>query len=235
MNKKILFAFALTLTTMLSSCGTKMPEPYKTTSVPAASPISTEAAKPAAEAAAVSVTTAAPAKTEETTAPAKTEETTTAQTKAENTPADVQAVQAVTMSNDNTAAPAQPAAETTDAPAAEDLFSGNYRGDIHTRATLKLSRNDDGSYNALIRWSGSAFEWVEWEFSGEFNGRQVLHFNNCTMKSCTGHEDGSMETETVYTNGTGYISISEESAERVGFIWKDDIQDAGKGVFFVKE
>lgn len=223
MNKKILSALTLTITMMLSGCGQTMPETYKTEAAIISNSGTTAAQKPSKEISTVVAET-----------DTKSDESVNITvTEAVNANEENQIAQVAAPLNDDTA-PVQISENIMVSPT-EDRFTGNYRGDIHTRATMNITKNDDGSYNVHIRWSGSCAEAAEWDFSGEIDGRQVLHYNNCTKKHTVTDENGNQTSEVVYTNGTGFINITQPDADKVGFGWKDDMEDEGKGVLFVKE
>ena len=185
----------------------------------------------------------------------ETEAATEAETDAATDAATEAATEAGTEKASETAAPATEAAartETvagTDAPAAEasesaataadeassfaDPFEGSYRESLSGRCVITLKNNGHG-YDGHIHWSSSASECSEWDFSGEFNGRQVLYYNDCTRAERVYTEDGSYTETIITTNGTGYIRIAEEG-EHTGLTWVDDNDDSGAQYFYEKE
>ena len=111
----------------------------------------------------------------------------------------------------------------------EDPFAGLYYEEIAGRGEIEVTNNGDNTYNVYIRWAGSAFEYGTWEFSGEFDGRQVLNYTNCVNKHIICDENGNETVETEYTDGTGYIKITDE-----GLFWQDDQDGAGDDTKFIK-
>ena len=115
------------------------------------------------------------------------------------------------------------------AQSSDDPFVGVYLEESNN-AALSVDRNGD-TYTVYIHWAYSDTSVAEWTFTGEFNGRQVLYYDNCIKNNITYAADGSASYEQVYTNGTGYISISEEGT-KTGIVWSDDVENAGSGAFF---
>ncbi|MBO4877076.1 MAG: acid shock protein [Ruminococcus sp.] len=217
MKKRI--ALIISAAMLLSGCGIINESPAASDT--AAS--STEASSEATEAATEAITDA------------PTEAPTEAETEAEKTEAPSEAV---TEAAEATAAgdPATEPTEQTETPEAvpEDVFAGKYCESIAGRGIITLTNNGNGVYNVHIHWAGSAFESAEWDFSGEFDGRQVLRYSDCTKKHCVYSEDGSCTEETVYTDGTGYLKIGEDGMN-VGLFWQDDIENSGADAWFVKQ
>ena len=112
-------------------------------------------------------------------------------------------------------------------------YVGSYHMENSQRGWMSIDQNGD-TYSVYITWMDSTSTVSEWSFTGEFNGRGVLSFDNCVKKNITYSADGEPEYEQVYTNGTGYIRVSEEGT-KTGITWFDDIEDAGSGVFFIKD
>lgn len=184
-------------------------------------------------------TTAAAAAEEATTAPQEAAEsvTTAADTAAETTTA------AVENTDTETATAADQSAETTDAAYesagshvnldTNDLFAGQFF-DENSDLTMVLDNIGNG-YKVNISCKVSDTQIDHWYLTGQFDGRAVLHYNNCSKYIVTLDENGmTSSTETVYTNGTGYIAISERGADDTGYVWSDDVDNAGSGAFFKK-
>lgn len=116
----------------------------------------------------------------------------------------------------------------------DDLFEGLYYNKSDRNDTLSIDCQNDTLYSVHISRKKSANETVEWYFTGEFNGRQVLNYENCVKSTMTVGEDGSVMSGTEYTDGTGYIQISE-TGEETGFVWHDAKENAGANDFFIKQ
>ena len=116
----------------------------------------------------------------------------------------------------------------------DDLFEGLYYNKSDRNDSLSIDCQNDTLYSVHISRKISAKETVEWYFTGEFNGRQVLNYENCVKSTMTVGEDGSVMSGTEYTDGTGYLQISE-TGEETGLVWHDAKENAGAKDFFIKQ
>ena len=169
-------------------------------------------------------TTAATAAQEETTA-----ETTTDAEEEKTTEADTTEA-ATTAGEEDTTADAESATSSLH----DDIFEGLYKDKNDSNNSLSIDCKNDKLYNVHISRKKSDTVTEEWFFTGEFNGRQVLNYENCCKSTMTTAEDGSVMSGTDYFDGTGYIQISEEGTE-TGIIWVDNKDNAGAGNFFIKQ
>ena len=112
----------------------------------------------------------------------------------------------------------------------EDLFAGTYVEPNAGRGVITITKGEGYTYNVFVTWSASAAIHSEWTFSGEFDGRQVLNYNDCTMTTYEYDEDGNENVITDYTDGTGYIHISEG-----GIDWQDDQDNVAEDTVFTKQ
>ena len=120
-----------------------------------------------------------------------------------------------------------------------DPYAGHFYDEVSQRCNIEITKSDsfdtDYTYNVTVRWSSSAFDTTEWTFSGQFNGRGVLSYTNCESKHYVTTSDDSEPQVTVdYSNGTGYLSVSERG-DKTGFVWNDDNFAASKDCFFAKD
>lgn len=169
----------------------------------------------------------------------KTETITTIVAEEETTSADEDAAAPVAES----AADAQTAADAEDTTAEGaaggaslipgDLFAGYYK-DENGDATMSIDNLNDTTYRVSITGKNSETEAVTWYFEGSFNGRQVLSYENCVKNTLVLKDDGSLNTVQEYTDGTGYLQISEEGT-KTGIVWNDYKENSGSGAFFVKQ
>ena len=113
-----------------------------------------------------------------------------------------------------------------------DVFAGEYLEEQAGRCQITITKNDTG-YDVHIRWAGSAYDHAEWDFSGEFDGKGVLYYSDCIKKTTAYAPDKSTETIN-YTDGTGYLRVSEEGT-KTGLIWVDDIEHAADDFFFIEK
>ena len=214
MKKKIISM--ITIAMMLSGCGVIDP------AAPAGNTDPTQAVTEAATETATEAVTEAAEPTATPTEAAATEEVTV-----EKEPETAAHVTEETVAETT-------AAEENPAPVTEDPFAGTYRESLSGRCGITLTNHGNGGYNVHIHWGASAFECAQWDFSGEFDGRQVLRYSDCVKKHLINTDGSDFTEETVYTDGTGYIRISEDG-ENVGLIWVDDNDNSGAEYFYVKE
>ena len=209
MKRKMIAALAFTM--LLCGCGETSDE---------------QKADTASEKTAPAVTTSAESTTTETASAETT--TTTAST------ADIQSEKAAdtTVTAAYEDASAVTTAILTD-PVYNDVFAGYYL-DENSSASLSIDCTNDMLYKVSVSRKKSDTETEEWYFTGEFNGRQVLNYESCIKSVMTVAEDGSVSSEQEYSDGTGYLRISEEGT-KTGLVWSDDKESAGSGVFFIKQ
>lgn len=203
-------AAALVFTMLLCGCGETENEQYNDTS----SEKTTTAVTASAE---VTTTEAASAVTE----------TTAAVTEAVTSTA---AIASATSYEEATSA------ESTESEAvtvSEELFAGYYL-DENGSASLTIDSINDTDYKIYITRKEPDSNTTEWYFTGGFDGRQVLHYDSCIKTLTTAADDGSVSSEKEYSDGTGYLRISEEGT-KTGLIWSDDKESAGSGFFFIKQ
>ncbi len=108
-------------------------------------------------------------------------------------------------------------------------YSGEYFEIVAGRATITVTKKTSG-YDVWIIWPNSAEEVYNWKFSGTFNASGVMNYTKCTKTIITFDDKGIDSSKTSYTNGTGSLTI------KTGTItWKDNKENAGEDVKFVKE
>ena len=105
-------------------------------------------------------------------------------------------------------------------------FIGDYQAD---RASALVEADGETGGKVTIDWGGSATDGVTWVLTGTFDPDTL----KLTYKKGTKTEysyDGKKKTEEViYSNGTGTITFN---AKKSTFTWKDDKENAGKGLTF---
>lgn len=114
------------------------------------------------------------------------------------------------------------------------LFEGEYAESHSGRARITVVRNEGNNYSVSIHWSCSAVDECVWEMSGEFDGRQVLRYTNCVHSYRKYSDYGVYDEEIKYTDGSGYLKISQDGAD-AGLFWNDDTDGAGDGFWFVRQ
>lgn len=63
----------------------------------------------------------------------------------------------------------------------EEDLSGNYQDSVSQRATMDVTKNEDGTYHIFVSWSSSAFEGMTWEMNAEKVG-DTLTYQDCVTK-----------------------------------------------------
>lgn len=108
-----------------------------------------------------------------------------------------------------------------------ETYIGNYTDEYSQRASLSIYKVKDGLH-ADINWSSSAVENDSWTMECAFDEKtKSLTYKNCIRTRNVADEEGSMEGEEIYTDGTGSFTY-EDGVVR----WHDDKDDAGKDCVF---
>ncbi len=98
------------------------------------------------------------------------------------------------------------------------IYNGTYYASDGGKAILTISGGPN-VFNVGVNWSNGAYQTSSWTFSGSFDGRGVLNYNNATM-STSSYDTTGAETRIVnYINGTGYLQMNEQ-----GLTWVDYAQ-----------
>ena len=105
-------------------------------------------------------------------------------------------------------------------------FIGNYQAD---RATALVEADGDTGGKVTIDWGGSATDGVTWVLTGTFDPNTLKLTYKKGVKTEYSYEGKKKTEETIYSNGTGTITFNDKKAT---FTWKDDKEDAGKGLTF---
>ena len=105
-----------------------------------------------------------------------------------------------------------------DTPVNTALITGTYVDSIAQRASLRITGGPT-VYDVTVDWSSSYAETSNWTFSGSFDGRGVMQYNNATMVTTTYKDNGSGSVVTNYSNGTGYLQFTGSGQ----LIWHDDM------------
>ena len=102
-------------------------------------------------------------------------------------------------------------------------FVGGYQAD---RAAAHVEAVGDTDAKVTIFWANSATEGYSWEFTGKLDPNTLKMTYKKGVK--TKNSDDGKE-QTVYKDGTGTITFN---AGNMSFTWKDDKENAGKGLTF---
>ena len=109
-------------------------------------------------------------------------------------------------------------------------YTGTFVEPIAGRGTMQIS-NSSGRYNVYVRWSGSAYDYAEWTFSGTFSDNGVLTYTDAVMTII----DMSKNTSTIqFQNGSGTLTFKNSSPS--GVYWTENRQEASaNNTFFQKQ
>lgn len=99
----------------------------------------------------------------------------------------------------------------------DDPYVGTFYQDYSERCSMTISSEGGSVYTVNISWGDSAYSSYVWTFSGEFNGRAVMNYENCVKAYVTYDEDGNEIRNPVFSHGTGYIQMND-----FGLTWADD-------------
>lgn len=119
---------------------------------------------------------------------------------------------------------------------AEELYPDTvvytmYQDSVSGRAVLTLAEMPGGPVRGMIQWSSSANENTRWyfELEGSGNGEEPVSYVNGMRVNDVYDEAGYVADVNVsYDNGTGRLI----PAENGGWLWQDDMEDAGKDCRF---
>ena len=127
-------------------------------------------------------------------------------------------------------------AEPTDAPEASggetgdviaETYIGNYQDETSQRASLSIYEAKGALY-ADIYWSSSAESNTTWTMPCTFDEKSgSLVYKDGVKTENVADEEGNMEGEEVYTDGTGTFTYKDGAV-----YWKDNKEDAGKDCVF---
>ena len=109
------------------------------------------------------------------------------------------------------------------------IYNGTYVESIAGKGTITISGGPDVFY-VSVHWPSSYDEFSDWSFSGSFDGRGVLNYNNCVRTTTKFADAESSTTVTNYTGGTGYLQMAD-----TGLTWVDNVDNAGNMSFFLKQ
>ena len=104
------------------------------------------------------------------------------------------------------------------APAPSTGYTGEYVEKIAKRATVTIS--GAGEYTVKVHWPSSAWQYSEWTFKGSFDGNGVMNYQNAVRVDYTYKDENTLESVTLYTNGTGKLVYS--GAEN-GIYWTSNV------------
>ena len=80
-------------------------------------------------------------------------------------------------------------------------LAGSWDDEVSKRATMDVTKNDDGSYDILVHWGGSATEAAIWTIHGEYD----------PVSGMLAYEDGIYSVHTFDDNGKETVSGEEKT------------------------
>ena len=80
-------------------------------------------------------------------------------------------------------------------------LSGSWDDEVSKRATMDITKNEDGSYDILVHWGGSATEAAIWKIHGEYNPTSGM----------LSYEDGIYAIHTFDDKGNETVSGEEKT------------------------
>ena len=86
-------------------------------------------------------------------------------------------------------------------------------------------------YKVHVRWSGSAYEYAEWDFSGTFSDTGILSYNDAVM---TYYDMSNNTSRVIFRNGSGTLAYIDSGLS--GVYWTEFRSDASAdNTFFQKQ
>ena len=108
-----------------------------------------------------------------------------------------------------------------------ERFMGSWQAE---RASIEI-QNVGGGFNVTVNWASSADESVSWEYVCSLQGNKLVSDNNGRKTEYSYDEDdGDEDADVIYNNGSATFSIDGSGR----LIWKDNVENAGKGLKFEK-
>ena len=80
-------------------------------------------------------------------------------------------------------------------------LSGSWDDEISKRASMDVTKNEDGSYDILVHWGGSATETAIWTIHGEYDPKSGM----------LSYEDGAYSIHTFDDKGNETVSGEEKT------------------------
>ena len=107
-------------------------------------------------------------------------------------------------------------------PDPSDLYSGIYYDADTGKGVMTITSAGGNLYTVNVSWTAGQSDTYTWDFSGEFDGRACLHYENSVKNFIEYQQDGTYTTLPVYSFGTGYIKMMSEDS----LVWSDSTDGA---------
>lgn len=112
----------------------------------------------------------------------------------------------------------------------EEDFAGEYMDSVSQRATMTITKNDEG-YEIIVRWANSASEETVWEMSPVVFEDDKLNYKGENITMYKYDDDGKelIVDGATAANNVGYFEIKEGK-----LYWTGAAQDICKSCIFEK-
>ena len=110
-------------------------------------------------------------------------------------------------------------------------LSGDWRNSTYERCTLTASPLGTNSFAVTVRWSSSVSDYTRWDMQVTYDPTDGLYRYTGGRKQTVAHDAAGTETaKTVYTNGSGTLSLRDGS-----LVWHDAIEGTCDNIPFARE
>jgi len=111
-------------------------------------------------------------------------------------------------------------------------FAGRWQDSSTPQTIVDITSTGTNTYHILVSRAENEALTSRWEFDGTYNsGTDRLDYTVCAKKQITKASDGSESTETVYSDGSGYMQILAKDGS---LYWTDNKENAGASREFKK-
>ena len=109
-------------------------------------------------------------------------------------------------------------------------YTGSYVESVAGRGVMDIT-GSPALYKVHVRWSGSAYAYAEWDFSGTFSDTGILSYNDAVM---TYYDMSNNTSRVVFRNGSGTLAYIDSGLS--GVYWTEFRSDASAdNTFFQKQ
>ena len=128
------------------------------------------------------------------------------------------------------AAQSQPSGTVIVAQNTSSGYTGSYVESVAGRGVMDIT-GSPALYKVHVRWSGSAYAYAEWDFSGTFSDTGILSYNDAVM---TYYDMSNNTSRVVFRNGSGTLAYIDSGL--YGVYWTEFRSDASAdNTFFQKQ
>lgn len=114
-------------------------------------------------------------------------------------------------------------------------YTGTYYEETAGRGSIVFTVDASLGCYFSVQWASSASETALWEFSGFYDYQShSISYSNCVKTVKKFAEDGTETDETVYSNGTGTITIDDRGNGNVALYWYDNMENIADNTSFIR-